>query len=206
MPGCDQHAERHHHHEVLLVLAVDLAHRRRHQHHARVAVETLVMRQADIELLLLLLAVLVLADGGRLLAQLHPGALGRLPELRAAAGAAFCAGAAAGGFLAAGGAGGVCAAAAPIRPATPSANASAAAPSLRNPASCNLQCAICHRGFDLFPARRLCRPRAPEAIVRVSARVRAVMAGMRQSRDVAYRERGNVCLTECSRDRTATQP
>ena len=58
MPGLQHHAERHHHHEMLLVLAFDLPQRRRYQHHAGVAVEPLMMRQADVELLLLLLAVL----------------------------------------------------------------------------------------------------------------------------------------------------
>ena len=71
------HAQRHHDHEVLLVLALDLPHGGRHQHHARVAVEALVMRQADVEIFLLLLAVLVFCDGRRLFAQLDPGALRR---------------------------------------------------------------------------------------------------------------------------------
>ena len=58
-----------------LSLTFDLADRGRDEHHARVAVETLVMRKAELLLFLQLLAVLVLLDERRLLAKLHPGAL-----------------------------------------------------------------------------------------------------------------------------------
>src|SRR5262249_58330934 len=57
---------------------------------------------------------------------------------------------------------------------------------LDHAAPCDLQNSICHCVIDPFPARRLNLPRAP--LIRLSAaraRVSAVMAGMRQSRDEA---------------------
>src|SRR4029079_3475334 len=60
---------------ALLVDAFDLADRRRDHHHAGVAVEALMMREANVLLVLDLFAVLVLGMERRLLAKLHPRAL-----------------------------------------------------------------------------------------------------------------------------------
>ena len=73
--GWQRHAERHHHHHALLVVAFDLADRGRHHDHARVAIEALMMREADVLLVLDLFAVLVLRVERRLLAELDPRAL-----------------------------------------------------------------------------------------------------------------------------------
>ena len=205
MPGLQQHAERHHHHEVLLVLALDLPHRRRHQHHAGVAVETLMMRQADVEILLLLLAVLVLADGRRLLAQLHPGALRARRRARPSPPAHPSAPARRRRCLL-----GRRAPAAARRPRRsgrrrPAPTPSATAPHGRmRPAACELQCAMCHRALDLSLRGRPCQPRAPKMIGSAPHRAcSALMAGMRQSRDEPHAGNEEMSvLTDGARCRT----
>jgi hypothetical protein len=52
-------------------------HRRRHQYHARVGIETFLVGEADVNLFLFVVAILVFGDCG-LLAQLHPGRVLRL--------------------------------------------------------------------------------------------------------------------------------
>ena len=75
----DRHAERDHHHQMLLVLAFHLANGRRHEDHAGIAVEALMMRQADALVCALFLAILALHQDRSLLAELHPRALVRCP-------------------------------------------------------------------------------------------------------------------------------
>src|SRR5436190_1234298 len=74
--GLKQRPKGHNHHKVLSVLALYLPHRCRDQQPARVPVEAFMLCQADVQLLLLLLAVLALGGTRQLLAMLDPRAVG----------------------------------------------------------------------------------------------------------------------------------